>query len=164
MKSMVVAYDEKRGIGAENDLLWKRGLKADLAHFKQLTTGTSMVMGRNTYESIGFPLPNRQTIVLSRQALDLVGVIVVDSFEKAFKAATHEEITIIGGGQVYEAAVDFADRIYATEVKATFPQADTFFPVLSPQDWHETNRESHIKDENNEYDFDFVTIERTKQR
>ena len=80
MKSIVVAYDRNRGIGADNDLLWKRDLPADLAHFKELTTGTSIIMGRRTFESIGSrALPNRENIVVSKHLVDTEGVITCES-------------------------------------------------------------------------------------
>ena len=159
MKSIVVAYDLQRGIGAKNDLLWLRDLPSDLAHFKDITMGGAIIMGRKTYESIGRPLPGRRNIVVSRQQLELPGVDVVDSLEAAYELTEADDVFIIGGGQVYFQAVDQADRIYATEVYEEFPQADIFFPELSA-DWKEVSRESHKADGKNLYDFDFVVYER----
>ncbi len=158
MKSIVVAYDNNRGIGANNDLLWQRDLLADLAHFKTLTTGKSIVMGRKTYESIGRALPNRENIVVSHALSDADGIVVVASLAEAYERASGE-IVIIGGASIYEQALPDVDTIYATEVDAVFPQAEVFFPVFG-DDWRETAREHHEADERNKYAYDFVTYER----
>lgn len=162
MRSIIVAYDRNRGIGAANDLLWKRDLPADLRRFKELTTGSAIIMGRKTYESIGRPLPNRQNIVISRQGDPIEGVIVVTTLDDAYAAVTTEDIYIIGGGQIYNLALESVDQILATEVDAAFPAAEIFFPMLDKTEWQESSREHHDADENNKYPFDFVTY--TKQR
>lgn len=161
MKSIIVAYDRARGIGANNELLWQRDLPADLAHFKELTTGNVVIMGRNTFDSIGKPLPNRQNIVISRKPLDIEGVTVVHSLEDAYKVAeADKEVFVIGGGQIYTLAFPTVGRIYATEVDASFVQADVFFPTISADEWHEKTRQHYDSDERNKYNFDFVTYER----
>lgn len=162
MKSIIVAYDKNRGIGAANDLLWLRDLPADLRHFKELTTGSTIVMGRNTYQSIGKPLANRHNIVISRQPEAIDDVTVVGSIEQAYAAASSDDVFIIGGGQIYALALPLIDRIYATEVDEVFPAADIFFPAISEDEWHETSREKHTKDENNKYDYSFVVFDRNK--
>lgn len=159
MKSIIVAYDLKHGIGAANDLLWKHDLPADLRHFKDITTGSSIIMGRKTYDSIGRPLPNRESIVISREAVDIPEVIGVHSLEEAFKAASHDDMYVIGGGQIYALAIDSVDRIYATEVQAEF-KADVFFPSIDTTIWQEVSREHHDKDDANKYDYDFVVYDR----
>lgn len=163
MNSIVVAYDQNRGIGANNDLLWQRDLPADLAHFKKLTTNKSIIMGRKTFESIGSkPLPNRQNIVLSRHgATGVAGVLSALSLEAAYSLAQYPAV-VIGGQSVYEAALSQTDTIYATEVKASFAQANVFFPGLDPAIWHEVDRQANYSDERNKYDFDFVTYRRAK--
>lgn len=158
MKSIVVAYDKNRGIGAQNDLLWLRDLPADLAHFKQLTMGGSLIMGRNTFESIGRALPGRENIVVTHRPLDVVDVIAVGTLELAYSAA-HGNQFIIGGGQVYAQALADVDVVYATEVQAEFPQATVFFVPLGDA-WREAAREHHRADEKNKYDYDFVTYVR----
>ena len=155
---MVVAYDRQRGIGADNDLLWQRQLPADLAHFKELTMGSSIVMGRNTYESIGRALPGRENIVVTSRPIDAVDVVAVKSLQDAYKAA-HGNIMIIGGGSIYEQALPDTDLVYATEVDAVFPQATVFFPGLG-EHWSEAAREHHGKDERNAFNYDFVTYRR----
>jgi len=162
MRSIIVAYDQNRGIGAANDLLWTRDLPADLRHFKELTTGSAIVMGRKTYESIGRPLPSRHNIVISRDGEPIDGVTVVTSLDDAYMAATTADVYVIGGGQIYRLALDSVDQILATEVDASFPAAEIFFPVLDETVWRESSREHHDADEQNKYSFDFVTY--TKQR
>lgn len=158
MKSIVVAYDKNRGIGAKNDLLWLRDLPADLAHFKQLTMGGSLIMGRNTFESIGRALPGRENIVVTHRPLDVVGTIPVNTLELAYEAA-HGNQFVIGGGQIYEQALPTVDVICATEVQAAFPQAEIFFAPLG-NEWREASREHYTADSENAYDYDFVTYVR----
>jgi len=154
MKSIIVAYDRNRGIGAANDLLWQRDLPADLKHFKDLTTGHAIVMGRKTYESIGRPLPNRRNIVVSRSMEPVEGIEVFGTLEEALEAAG-ENSFVIGGGQIYSQAIDLVDTIYATEVDAEFPQANVFFPEL-PAGFSEVSREAHVSDGANKYSYEFV--------
>nr|AIA15565.1 Dihydrofolate reductase [uncultured bacterium] len=158
MKSIVVAYDSHRGIGASNDLLWQRDLPADLAHFKQLTMGGSLIMGRNTFESIGRALPGRENIVVTHRSLDVVDVVAVDSLAKAYESA-HGNQFIIGGGQIYTQSLPDVDVVYATEVHASFSQAEVFFPELD-KNWREVSREAHVADDRNKYAYDFVTYAR----
>jgi dihydrofolate reductase len=163
MISIIVATAENGVIGKDNQLLWR--LSADLKQFKALTTGHAIIMGRKTFESIGKPLPNRTNIAISRQHnFDFPeGVLHANSLEKAIEIAKNraqnEEIFIIGGGNVYEQALAIADKIYLTEVKANI-KGDAFFPKLNTADWKEIARISLQKDEKNEYDFDFVELER----
>ncbi|MGH7241353.1 MAG: dihydrofolate reductase [Candidatus Saccharimonadales bacterium] len=159
MKTIVVAYDQAHGIGADNDLLWQRDLPADLAHFKAITTGGTIIMGRKTYESIGRPLPNRQNIVVSRSGFEAEGVLVVDSLQSAYEAA-EQPVFVIGGGQIFAQALPDVDTVYATEVRVIFPKASVFFPVLGDE-WQEVSREHHQKDAQNRYDYDFVTYKRS---
>jgi len=161
MKRIIVAYDKNRGIGASNDLLWVRDLPADLRRFRDVTTGSAVIMGRKTYESIGKPLANRHNIVISRTPDRIDGVTVVSSLDEAYAAAPTEDIYVIGGGQIYELAISRVDEILATEVEAAFPQAEIFFPELDPTMWHEVSREHHGSDENNKYAFDFVIYARS---
>ena len=158
MKSIVVAYDRARGIGANNDLLWGRDLPADLRHFKDLTAGGSLIMGRKTFESIGRALPGRENIVVTHRPLDTVDVIAVDSLASAYRLA-HGNQFIIGGASIYEQALYDVDVVYATEVDQVFPEAEVFFPLLG-EDWQERSRESFEADDRNKYPYDFVTYVR----
>lgn len=160
MKAIIVAIDKKNGIGAENDLLWQRDLPADLAHFKKLTIGKSIIMGRKTYESIGRPLPDRQNIVVSRKGpTGVLGTLSAYSLEAAYSIAQYD-VCVIGGGQIYAAALDDMDILYVTEVDAEFPKATVFFPKISAKVWREISREHHEIDDKNKYAFDFVTYQR----
>lgn len=162
MKAIIVAVDQNNGIGADNDLLWQRDLPADLAHFKKLTTGKTIVMGRKTYESIGRPLPDRQNIVVSRSGpTGVSGVLTAHSLQAAYALAQYD-VFVIGGGQIYAQAIDDMDRLYVTYVDATFPQATVFFPQINCDTWQEISRDHHEADERNKYAFDFVVYERTK--
>ncbi|MDO4780809.1 MAG: dihydrofolate reductase [Candidatus Saccharibacteria bacterium] len=159
-KAIVVAYDQQRAIGVRGDLPWGRSLPADLAHFKQLTAGGCVIMGRKTFESIGSrPLPNRENIVVSSRPTGVNGVLTAVNLPSAY-ALSRYPIFIIGGGQLYAAALPDIDIIYATEVHASFPEADTFFPPLDMTQWQEVSREHRPADERNAYAFDFVEYRR----
>ena len=160
--AIVVAYDKNRGVGTGGDLPWGRSLPADLAHFKELTTGGAVVMGRKTYESIGGrPLPNRKNIVLSTD--EVVGAIGAKNFAQALQLASEEpnqDIFVIGGERVFAEALPEVDTIYATEVDYSFSNADVFFPQINVNQWEEISRTSQKANEQNKYSFDFVEYRR----
>ena len=162
MTNVLVAYDEQRAIGAHNDLPWGRNLPGDLAMFKRLTLGTSVIMGRKTFESIGRPLPQRENIIVTRNpAFDIEGALCVNSLAAAIAAASHE-VFVIGGSQIFREALPVTDVIYATEVKASFADTDTFFPELDDQ-WAEASREHAYKQPGKDaYDYDFVKYVRNQ--
>lgn len=158
---MVVAYDKNRGIGADNDLLWQRDLPADLRHFRKMTIGKSIIMGRKTFESIGSkPLPDRQNIVLSSRPTGVDKVITAGSLAAAYAMAQYP-VVVIGGESVFREALPDVDVIYATEVDADFPQASIFFPEIDKNEWQEVAREHNKADDKNKYDFDFVEYRKT---
>lgn len=160
MITIVVAMGLKNEIGANNQLLWH--LPKDLKHFKEITSGHPIIMGRKTYESIGKPLPNRTNIVVStKKDWFEEGILIVGSLKEAIKFAKKmdEEIFIIGGGNIYEQTIDLAEKLEVTQVNAEL-KADIFFPKINPKIWNKTNEVSHEKDEKNEYDFSFQTYER----
>ncbi|HCN48247.1 MAG TPA: dihydrofolate reductase [Chryseobacterium sp.] len=162
MTTIVVAMGEKNEIGFENQLLWH--LPKDLKHFKDITSGHPVIMGRKTYESIGKALPNRTNIVVSRKKDWFEeGILIVGSLKEAIKFAKKidEEVFIIGGGNIYEQTMDIVDKLEVTLVKADL-QADTFFPKIDGKIWKKTNEVCHEKDEKNGYDFCFQTFERIK--
>lgn len=162
MTTIVVAMGEKNEIGFENKLLWH--LPKDLKHFKDITSGHPVIMGRKTYESIGKPLPNRTNIVISRKKNWFEeGVLIVGSVKEAVKFAKKidENIFIIGGGNIYEQTIDMVDRLEVTLVKVDL-EADTYFPKINPNTWKKTEEVFHEKDEKNQYDFYFQTFERIK--
>ena len=157
MKTIVVAMDKSGAIGARNDLPWGRALKGDLAHFKKVTTGGSLIMGRKTFESIGSrPLPNRENIVVTSRPTAVKGVLSALSIEAAYALARYP-VFIIGGGQIFEATLDDADQMFVTYVDAEFADADIFFPSIDPEVWQETSRQHHPADDDNAYSFDIVT-------
>ena len=161
-KAIIVAYDNNRAIGQSGDLPWGRSLPADLAHFKRLTKGSDVIMGRKTFESIGRrPLPERENIVISSRPTGVKGVLTAMNLPSAL-ALSRYPVFIIGGAQVYGDALKMPeiDTIYATEIDASFPDADTFFPELDMTVWQEISRVHHPADAENKYDFDFVTYRR----
>ena len=130
--SIIVAYGRNRSIGAGGDLPWGRTLPADLAHFQRLTTGGCVIMGRRTFESIGCrPLPERENIVISSRPTGVKGVLTAMNLPSALALSRYPTF-IIGGAQVYGDALKTPeiDTIYATEIDASFPDADTFFPEI----------------------------------
>lgn len=164
MKSLIVAYGKNREIGKNGDLLWQRDLPADLQHFKQLTTGNAIIMGRVTFtdDLKKRLLPNRQTIVVTRQPMEFDGVTIAHSIQEAFAVVEEtREAFVIGGAQIYEQALSDVDRIYATEVNVSLP-ADTYFPAIDSTLWREVSREHHAADEKNKYDYDYVVYERAQ--
>lgn len=154
--------DRNRLIGADNALPWR--LPADLQHFKKITMGHPIVMGRRTWESIGRPLPGRTNIVItSREDYEAPGAVVVASLDEAWAAAGEpDELMIIGGAGVYEQTLAKADRIYLTEIDAEF-EGDTWFPELREGEWACVNRKHFEKDDRNPYDYSFVILERIPQ-
>lgn len=160
MVNLVVAVGQNNEIGYQNQLLWH--LPKDLKHFKELTTGHPIIMGRKTYESIGKPLPNRTNIVVSRQNdWFQEGILIVGTIKEAVKFAKKidEEVYIIGGGSIYEQTLELADKIELTLVEGSF-EADTFFPKLDEKIWVKTNEIFSEKDEKNPYDIRFQTWEK----
>jgi dihydrofolate reductase len=153
---MLVAVSENNGIGKNNQLLWH--LPADLKHFKNITSGGTVIMGRKTYESIGKPLPNRRNIVISRQkALEIEGIETVTSLSEAIKMTNEPEVFIIGGAEIFNLALAQSTKIYLTRVHQHF-DADTFFPALNAQEWIESDKQSHLPDEKNKFAYTFSTL------
>jgi dihydrofolate reductase len=160
MKYIIVAYDKNRLIGGNNSLLWQGDMKADIRHFRELTTGNVVIMGRKTFESIGLSLPNRQNIVISHQPLKIDNVQVFHSLEDAYKISDFgKDIYIIGGGQIYNQAIGSVDRILSTEIDAVF-EGNVYFPQIT-NEWHEISRQDNLADENNKYNYSFVTYSKS---
>jgi dihydrofolate reductase len=156
--SSVVAISENNAIGKDNKLLWY--LPTDLKHFKQITNGQTIIMGRKTFDSMGKPLPNRRNIVITRNPdLKLDGAEVTNSVAEALSLCkTEKEVFIIGGAEIYKQAMDQTNRIYLTKVHQRF-DADAYFPELDMTKWVETAREEHQPDEKNNIAFTFLTLE-----
>ena len=159
MISVIAAVARNRAIGFENKLIY--WLPNDLKRFKALTTGHTIVMGRNTFLSLPKgALPNRRNIVLSRSQKAFPGCDTYASLKEALQHCSNDEdIYIIGGASVYKQALPLADRLCLTEIDDTPAQADTFFPDYS--DWHEIWREDHPTDDRHAFPYAFVDYERT---
>lgn len=163
--SAILAMDENRLIGKNNQLPWH--LPADLKHFKTLTLGKPILMGRKTYESIGKPLPKRINIVMTRdENFTAPGCIVVHSIQDALQFAAAEqapEIVVIGGAHIYQQLLPFTQRIYMTIVHHQF-EGDTYFPELDRQAWKEIECSHHAADAENHYAYSFLTLERKQEK
>jgi dihydrofolate reductase len=156
---LIAALDRNGLIGRDNALPWR--LPADLQHFKRLTMGKPIVMGRLTWESLGRPLPGRHNIVLTRDpAYRAEGASVVHSIDAALAAAgAVDEVMVIGGAALYRTLLARAARLYLTRIDAAF-DGDAWFPEIDPAAWREVAREAHAPDERNPYPYAFVTLER----
>lgn len=159
MISLVVAAARNNVIGKGNALPWS--LPADLKHFRDITAGHTVIMGRKTFESIGRPLPNRRNIVITRQT-DYApeGVEVANSLDEALgRAGDGEEAFVIGGGQIFKEALPRADRVYLTRVEQDV-EGDAFFPELGPSEWREASRREGVVDEKNAIPHTFLVFDR----
>lgn len=161
MISLMVAHDPNRIIGKDNELPWH--IPADLAYFKEHTIGKGIVMGRNTFESIGRPLPKRRNIVVTRNDdYQAEGVDVVHNLQDAVKLAkeVHEEVMVIGGEQIFNSVLDEADRLYITLVHQAF-EGDTYFPAYGREWKLVSESEQQIS---NEVPFSYLVYERRKKK
>jgi len=159
MLSLCVAMDKNRLIGNDNALPWH--LPADLKHFRAVTMGKPIIMGRNTYVSIGRPLPGRLNVVLSRHRnLSLAGCEVLHCLEDVLAFSQgYEECVVIGGARVYEMLLGKVERMYLTWIHATFV-GDTYFPDYEPEQWQELERQDCQADAKNAYPYSFTVLER----
>lgn len=159
--SMIAAMDKNRVIGNQNKLPWH--LPADLKHFKQLTLGKSILMGRKTFASIGRPLPERTNIIITRDPLfKAAGCEIYHSIPEALaKTATESEIMIIGGANIFEQCLPLAQTLYLTIIKHDFV-GDTYFPRLDLSEWREIESHEHQPDEKNSYAYKFITLSRVQ--
>lgn len=157
--SLVAAMDRRRLIGAAGRLPWH--LPADLAHFKRLTLGKPILMGRRTFESIGRALPGRHNIVISRDpGFRAEGCTVAPSLQAGLAASgVAPEVMVIGGASIYAQALALADRMYLTLVEAEL-EGDVYFPAWDPREWREVDRRRFEPDGRNAYAYSFVTLER----
>ena len=188
-KCIIVAIADNNAIGRDNALLWH--ISEDMKFFRKTTTGSPVIMGRKTFESIGRPLPKRVNIVISRGTTASEGTLLAHSLEEAFSLAssvspdshpatssahpvtssvhpvTSSEVEkplrcfVIGGGQIYAQALPLADRLIVTHVHTVIENADTFFPDIDPQMWKVESRSEQLTDQETGYDFEFVEYKRT---
>ncbi len=163
MLSIIVAKGKNNIIGKDNKMVWH--LPEDLKHFKNLTTGHTIIMGRKTFESLGKPLPNRKHIIFSQNPdfkVNDENVEVVHSLLQIQDLIEgKEEAFVIGGAMIYNFLMPNVKKMYVTEIEKDF-EGDTFFPIIDSEVWKETSREKGIKDEENNLDYYFVTYERIK--
>lgn len=161
MITVIAAIAKNNALGKNNDLIWH--LPADLKRFKKVTTGHYILMGRNTFESIGKPLPNRTTIIITRNKNYFKdGCLIASSLEQAIELAKDEEqIFIIGGAQIYKETIakGLADQLDITLVHKEF-DADVYFPEIDLKKWKIVAREDFKADEKNEYDYSFLSYQK----
>ena len=157
IKIIMAAIAKNNVIGKDNNLIWH--LPADFRFFKQTTKGHTLIMGRKTFESLGNPLPHRDSLVVTRNvAYSSDGITVLHSLESVLAYAEKkglEKVFILGGGEIYRQSMNIADKLIITEVHAEF-DGDTYFPEIDTEMWKEISREEHKSDEKNNYDFAFV--------
>lgn len=160
MISLIAAIDENDGLGINNQLLCH--LPADLQHFKSITMGKPIIMGRKTFTSIGKPLPGRINIVLSHQFDSIEGVTVFHSLNQAIdKMSEFPEIMIIGGAAIFAEGINRADRLYITRIHHQF-KADVYFPKIDESVWHCREKQFRAQDDKNKFDMTFYLYERSK--
>ena len=162
MITIIAAIGNNNELGKGNDLIWY--LPADLKRFKKRTTGHPIIMGRNTFESLGKPLPNRRTIIITRNtSYQKEGCEVVHSLEDAIELiASQEDAFIIGGAQIYKEAMEknVVDQLDITKVHQDF-DADVFFPAIDSMVWEEVSRENFSPDEKNLFTYSFINYKKT---
>jgi len=155
--SIIVAIGENHAIGKNNQLLWH--MPNDLKHFKDITSGRTIIMGRKTFDSVGKPLPRRRNIVVTRQDITIPGCEVVKSIEDGLALCKGEDEVFIGGGaEIYKLAMHLTNRIYLTIIHKSF-DADTFFPEIDKTEWKEVKREDFEPDEKNPLPYSFITLQ-----
>jgi dihydrofolate reductase len=159
MITIIAAISKNNALGKDNDLIWH--LPADLKRFKKITSGHYILMGRNTFESIGKPLPNRTTIIITRNHNYFKeGCLIANSLEQAIELTNNApNVFIIGGAQIYRETIakELADKLDITIVHQEF-DADVFFPEIDLTIWKEVAREDFNADEKNKYDFSFISF------
>lgn len=157
MITIIAAVGKNNELGKNNDLIWH--LPADLKRFKKVTTGHTIIMGRNTFESIGKPLPNRRSVIITRNtSYQQEGCDVVHSLEAAIELIKDEDAAfIIGGAQIYKETIekDLADQLDITQVHQEF-DADVYFPKIATEAWEEISREDFSGDEKNKHNYSFL--------
>ena len=156
--SIIAAMDKNRLIGSDNGLPWH--LPADFKHFKEVTLGKPVLMGRKTFESIGRPLPGRKNIVISRSGFSADGIDVVDSIDAGLELVEDaEEVMIIGGANIYEQMISRAEKMYLTFVDADC-KGDAWFPEINQLEWDILDQKNFKADEKNNFNFSVVAYQR----
>ena len=158
MLSIVVAVAKNNVIGKDNKLIWH--LPEDLKRFKKLTTGKTIIMGRKTFESLGKVLPNRKHIVITKNndfKIDNPMVEVINNINELDKYInSNEEHFVIGGASIYKILLPYTNKMYITRIYEQF-EGDTFFPEIDENEWKEIERSKGLKNEENPYDYEYIT-------
>ena len=160
VRNIIVAVADNLAIGKGNDMPWH--ISEDLRYFRRTTSGFPVIMGRNTYLSIGRPLPGRLNIVVSRTSGPIEGVTVVRSLEEAYAVAesASDSCFIMGGAMVYKTAIAEADALYITHVHTVIGDADAFFPEIDPSIWEVSSKTETKTDPETGFEFEFVVYTR----
>lgn len=161
MISIIAAIGKNNELGKKNALLWN--MPADMKHFRETTSGHTVIMGQKTYESMGRPLPNRRNIIVTQDKnFQADGVEISYSLEDTLDSFkdSEDEVFVIGGGQIYKQTIDKADKLYITHVDMDDKDADTYFPEIIPIAWNETHHEEHKMDDKNPYNYTFSVYEK----
>lgn len=155
--TLIAAVAENNALGKDNKMMWH--LPYDFKHFKSRTSGHHIIMGRKTFESFPSALPNRTSVIITRQSdYKADGCIVVGSLDEAIAVSPKdEEVFIIGGGEIYNQSIDRADKLDLTRVHAEFPDADAYFPQIDESKWELTEAIFHPRDEKHAYEMTFQT-------
>lgn len=152
--AMIVAASENNVIGRDGDMPWR--LSADLKHFKSLTLGHTIIMGRKTWESIARLLPGRTTVIVTRQSdFSVPGAIVVNGFEESLAATEDEAPFVVGGAEIYRLAMPFVSKLFLTRVHASI-EGDTTLPEINFDRWEKVSEIKHVADEKNSQDYSFL--------
>ena len=158
MLSIIVAIANENVIGKDNKLIWH--LPEDLKRFKEITSGHKIIMGRKTFESLGRVLPNRKHIILCndmKMNLDNENVEILDDISKLDKYInSDEECFVIGGATIYKLLMPYANKMYITKINQSF-EGDVYFPEIKEEIWKEVSREKGLKNEENPYDYEYIT-------
>ncbi|MFY0603082.1 MAG: dihydrofolate reductase [Flavobacteriaceae bacterium] len=161
MITIIAAIGMRNELGKDNDLIWH--LPADLKRFKKITTGNYIIMGRNTFESIGKPLPNRTSVIITRNmTYRQPGCLVVHSIEEALEVSKNQhEVFIIGGAEIYRQCIEkgLADKLDITQVHQEF-EADVYFPEIKEESWELISKEDFKADEKNKHDYSFLSYKK----
>tara|TARA_B100000287_G_scaffold291163_1_gene274538 strand:+ start:246 stop:740 length:495 start_codon:yes stop_codon:yes gene_type:complete len=159
--SLIAAFDKNQAIGKNGDLPWH--LSSDLKHFKNITTGNTIVMGRKTFDSIGRALPNRKNIVLTRNLKwQFEGVVTINNVNEIFEICENDsEIFVIGGAEIYNAFLDIATKMILSYVETEVKDADAFFPKFKSENWKIMDESEIIKEENDDFSYKIITLKKS---
>jgi dihydrofolate reductase len=161
--TLIAAFDKNQAIGIDGELPWN--LSSDLKHFKKVTTGHSIIMGRKTFDSIGKALPNRKNIVLTRnKEWKVDGVITITNVNEIYQICENEdEVFVIGGAEIYTAFLDTATKMILSYVETEVKDADAFFPQFDMRAWQTIEKSNMIKEEKDDYHYKIITLHKSSE-